>query len=97
LSTLIAQDLDAGYVTANRVAAGHKDRGALRALTWTEKVTRMQASLLRRFEQEQAAAFENTNVFVCEICGFIYVGETPPAICPVCKVPSFKIAPVERR
>lgn len=97
LSTLIAQDLEAGFVSANHVAAGDKDRGALRALTWTEKVTRMQTSLLRRFEQEQEAAFASTNVFVCEICGFIYVGETPPAICPVCKVPSFKIAPVERR
>jgi rubrerythrin len=39
---------------------------------------------------------ENTNVYVCEICGFIYVGDTPPEICPVCKVPSLKLRRVEK-
>ncbi|HSK67898.1 MAG TPA: ferritin family protein [Candidatus Limnocylindria bacterium] len=24
--------------------------------------------------------------WICEVCGFIYEGEEPPAICPVCKV-----------
>ena len=28
---------------------------------------------------------------VCPICGFVYVGNTPPELCPVCKVPSRKL------
>ncbi len=32
----------------------------------------------------------------CEICGFVYIGDIPPDICPVCKVPSFKITPVQK-
>ena len=40
---------------------------------------------------------ENTGVFVCSVCGFVYVGDVPPEICPVCKVPSWKFDRVERR
>ena len=39
---------------------------------------------------------KNTKVYVCDICGFIYVGDEKPEICPVCKVPSFKLLEVER-
>ncbi|MEG1753613.1 MAG: rubredoxin, partial [Christensenella sp.] len=38
-----------------------------------------------------------TSVYVCDICGFIYVGDALPQICPVCKVPNMKILKVERR
>ena len=38
---------------------------------------------------------ENTNVFVCTICGFIYIGDNPPQLCPVCKVPSWKFEKIE--
>jgi rubrerythrin len=40
---------------------------------------------------------ENTKIWVCDICGFIFIGDAPPEICPVCKVPKFKIIEVERR
>lgn len=53
-------------------------------------------SLLVRYEKQGAKLTENTGVFVCEICGFVYVGDTPPEICPICKVPSFKIHPVRK-
>ncbi len=26
--------------------------------------------------------------FVCKVCGYVYEGDTPPAQCPVCKVPA---------
>ena len=28
--------------------------------------------------------------FVCQVCGYIYEGENPPAACPVCKAPESK-------
>lgn len=96
LLALVKEDLKTLYPIANQAALEANDRGAKRVLTWSEKVTRLQESLINRYENEQAAMLENTSVYVCEICGFIYVGDTPPDICPVCKVPSFKLQKVER-
>ena len=27
--------------------------------------------------------------WVCSVCGYVYEGEAAPAVCPVCKAPSF--------
>ncbi|MEN6340306.1 MAG: rubredoxin [Clostridiaceae bacterium] len=91
LVPLLEADLDAAYPRAKETAAANADRGSLRALVWGEKVTRILISLLAKYEKQGDAAFENTNVYVCDICGFVYVGDAPPEICPVCKVPSLKI------
>lgn len=86
----IDQDLGSGYPAAHTVAERKGDRGALRSLVWSEKVTRMLKSLLTRYLQEGEKMLENTGVYVCTICGFVYVGNTPPERCPVCKVPRKK-------
>lgn len=72
------------------------DRGAYRATLWNNSVARILESLLNRFSKEGNALLENTNIYVCDICGFIYVGDEPPAICPICKVPSVKLLKVRR-
>ena len=72
-------------------------RQALRALVWSEKVTRMLQSLLNRYRAEGEKMLENTGVYVCSVCGFVYVGDAPPELCPVCKVPSWKFERIERR
>lgn len=95
LAALIQQDLES-YAQAKSVATSQTDRGALRALVWGEKVTTILSSLLRRYEKQQNALLENTKVYVCDICGFVYIGDEPPEICPVCKVPQLKIRQVQR-
>ena len=98
LLALINQDLEQGIPEARAASeTGTRDRGALRALTWSEKVTRIQKSLLERWQKEGDAMFENTGVWVCTICGFIYIGSEPPALCPVCKVPGWKFEKAEGR
>ena len=97
LIALIEKDLEVGFPNANAVAADAEDRGALRALVWSEKVTRILKSLLTRYQKEGDAMLENTGVYVCTICGFVYIGETPPDICPVCKVPNWKFEKIEGR
>ena len=87
----VEQDLSEGYPTANAVSGQVSDRGALRSLVWSEKVTRMLQSLLTRYSREGEAMLKDTGVWVCTICGFVYVGDTPPELCPVCKVPSHKL------
>ncbi|NCC90003.1 MAG: rubredoxin [Spirochaetia bacterium] len=96
LLSAINEDLAGGYKQADSVASANKDRGSLRALVWGEKVSKLLKSLLLRYEKQKNTLLENTNVYVCEICGFVYVGEQPPAICPICKVPSFKIQAVQK-
>ena len=98
LAQLIQGDLSDAYPKANgEAAAAGPDRGAMRALLWSEKVTRILSSLLGRYQREGGAFLEHTNVYVCEICGFVYVGDTPPEICPICKVPKMKLAKLQRR
>lgn len=94
---LINQDLSVGYPYANAMALAALDRGALRCQTWSEKVTRMLQSLLMRYEAEGDNMLENTGVYVCTVCGFVYVGKAAPELCPVCKVPSWKFEKMEGR
>lgn len=96
LSALIEEDLSQGYAKATGTAQAEQDRGAQRSLVWGEKATKLLKSLLARYEKQGTSLLEKTNVFVCDICGFVYVGEQPPEICPVCKVPSFKILAVQK-
>lgn len=97
LLELVEKDLSSYYPYGNQTASEKADRGALRALVWSEKVTRMLQSLLARYEAEGKQMLENTGVFLCSVCGFIYVGEKPPEICPVCKVPAWKFEKIEGR
>jgi len=90
-------DMAEGFAAANAAAQADADRGALRSLVWSEKVSMMLKTLLSRFAKEGDSMIENTKIYVCDICGFIYIGDAPPEICPVCKVPNFKILEVERR
>lgn len=97
LLALIGNDLEEGFVQAEDASSSVSDRGALRALTWSQKVTRMLKSLLARYETERGGVIGGAKVYVCEICGFVYVGEEPPEICPVCKVPKLKLTELKRR
>ena len=86
----INRDLENGFPAANAAGREKHDRGALRSLTWSEKVTRILKSLLARYAREGEAMLENTGVYVCTICGFVYIGDDLPEVCPVCKVPNRK-------
>jgi len=95
-SALVLKELNKDYAEISQQAAADGDRGSLRALTWGEKVSKILKSLLDRYEKQKDSLLENTNVFVCEICGFIYIGNLPPEICPICKVPGFKMMKIQK-
>lgn len=94
--SLIQQDLKSGYPQANSTASAAGDRGALRALVWGEKVSKILKSLLGKYEKKSDALLEGTRVFVCDICGFVYVGNELPEVCPVCKVPNIKFSEIKK-
>lgn len=94
IEAIVKGDLDSGFGPAFDQAHADHDRGALRALTWSQKATALLDSLLKRYERQGDALIDGTSVYVCEICGFIFVGDYPPDICPICKVPKSKIVKV---
>ncbi len=95
LGDLVNHDLESEFPVANVIANDLKDRGAKRVLTWGEKVSKVIKSLLLSYDQEGIKSLKEEKIWVCDICGFVYVGEVPPAICPICKVPSLKILEVK--
>ena len=81
--------------SAMNMADKNSDRGAKRVLTWANKTSNMMKIILENYETKGLDYIKNTKIWVCDICGFIYIGEEPPKVCPVCKVPSFKILEVK--
>ena len=85
------------YAAVRATADANADRGAARVCVWGEKVTRMLSSLVNRYLNEGEAMLKDTNIWVCTTCGFVYIGDTPPELCPVCKVPDRKFEKIEGR
>ena len=85
------------YAAVRATADANADRGATRVCVWGEKVTRMLSSLVNRYLNECEAMLKDTNIWVCTTCGFVYIGDTPPELCPVCKVPDWKFEKIEGR
>lgn len=96
LEKRIVEDLASDYSDVSTAAKNVGDRGGLRAAVWGDKVSKLLKSLLSRYEKQKDALLENTEVWVCEVCGFIYVGDMVPAICPICKAPSSRIMLVKK-
>ena len=94
LAELLRADVEA-YPALRAAADAALDRGAARICVWGEKVTRMLSSLLDRYLREGEAMLEGQEVWVCATCGFIWIGENPPELCPVCKVPAWKFEKAE--
>ena len=96
LSEILQKDIDA-YANTRATADDAKDRGAARVCVWGEKVTRMLSSLVNRYLLEGEKMLADTSIWVCSVCGFVYIGEQAPKLCPVCKVPDWKFEKIEGR
>lgn len=75
-------------------ASAVADRGALRMASWGSKVTAIQKSAAERYEKKGDDLLDGKSVFVCEACGFLFIGDQAPELCPVCKVQSFRFSKV---
>jgi rubrerythrin len=94
IAALLWSDID-NYSGLRAAADEASDRGAARVCVWGEKVTRMLSSLVIRYLNEGEALLADTNIWVCTVCGFVYVGNDAPELCPVCKVPAWKFEKIE--
>ncbi|MCF0177418.1 MAG: rubredoxin [Bacteroidales bacterium] len=94
LMEIISKNLTQDYPNLDAAGTVAKDRGALRVKVWGEKVTMIQKSLLERYLRDGDDAFAKNSLWICTICGFIYMGDKAPQICPVCKVPDWKFEKV---
>lgn len=80
---------------AINIADKYEDRGAKRIITWATKSTNMMKAILANIEKNGIEQLKNTKIWVCDICGFVYIGDVPPEVCPICKVPNLKILEVK--
>ena len=96
LASRIGEDL-AAYPALNATAVQAGDRGTQRICVWGEKVTAILKTLVERYRREGEAMLRDTDIWVCSVCGFAYVGKEPPRLCPACKVPAWKFEKIEGR
>jgi len=94
LDSRLTKDVNSRFAAAKSVASDAQDRGALRALVWSEKVSLMQSALLSQYLEKGEALLAGKKIFVCPICGFISIGDEAPVKCPVCSIPAWKFEEV---
>ena len=97
LAQLLQSDLKDGYPSLTSAAIAEADRGTRRICVWGEKVTNILSTLVQRWINEGEGFLKDTEIWVCSVCGFVYVGDRAPELCPVCKVPAWKFDKIERR
>lgn len=97
MEQMLQQDLSQHYPALHHQAEEIEDRGTQRICVWGEKVTGILHSLLMRYQQSQGLFLRDTDIWVCSVCGFVFVGDNPPDLCPVCKVPAWKFEKIEGR
>ena len=83
------------FKSAMNIAEKYQDRGAKRIITWASKTTNIMKVILENYKNKGTDYLKNTKIWVCDICGFVYIGDVPPEICPICKVPKLKILEVK--
>ena len=91
----IMSDNEGLYPAVRSVASESGDRGALRICVWGEKVTRMLGSILSEYIEKGEDLLKDTEIWVCTVCGFVYIGDRAPERCPVCSVPGWKFQRME--
>ncbi len=96
ISARLQQDLN-DYKAVMQTAKDDVDRGAQRVCTWGEKVTRILSVLVNKYQKEGDAILQDTDIWVCTVCGFVFIGNTAPELCPVCKVPAWKFNKIDGR
>ena len=80
---------------AFNLANAYEDSGAKRVLTWATKTTNIINTIVKNYNEKGIEYIKNNKIWVCDICGFVFIGDNPPQVCPICKVPNFKILEVE--
>ena len=82
------------FSKAMEVFSKYDDRGAKRVVNWANKSTNIMKVVIDTYKEKGIDYIKNTKIWVCDICGFVYIGDNPPKVCPVCRVPSLKILEV---
>lgn len=83
------------YPQLKTLAEEKGDRGVQRALIWGQKVTAIQKSLIDRYLSKGEALTDGKEIYLCEACGFIFLGTETPALCPVCKAPISRFSKIQ--
>ncbi len=89
-----AKDESSLFAATKGAAEEASDRGALRMAVWGGKVNAIQKSVAERAAKQGETLLQDKSIFVCEACGFIFIGQEAPEVCPVCKAPGFRFSKI---
>ena len=93
ISDMVNSDIN-NFNNSMELFSKYDDRGAKRVINWANKSTNIMKVVLDTYKEKGIDYLKNNKIWVCDICGFVYIGDNPPKICPVCRVPSLKILEV---
>lgn len=93
LLTLMKED-QSTFARADVAAEAANDRGAKRILKWCQGATQSLNFVLSQYISQGVQIFQNSNIYICEICGHIEISNTMPRGCPVCHVSNIRIQKV---
>ena len=93
VSDMINSDIN-NFSKTMEVFSKYDDRGSKRVVNWANKSTNIMKVVIDTYKEKGIDYIKNAKIWVCDICGFVYIGDIPPKVCPVCKVPSLKILEV---
>lgn len=93
ISDMVNSDIN-NFNNSMELFSKYDDRGAKRVINWANKSTNIMKVVIDTYKEKGIDYLKNNKIWVCDICGFIYIGDNPPKVCPVCKVPSLKILEV---
>ena len=94
LSAALAKDDKEYFPDLQATAQELADRGALRMSVWGGKVNTIEKTVTDRYLKAGDLLLQGKSIFVCEACGFIFIGEEAPEICPVCKAPRIRFTKI---
>ncbi len=85
-------EIEEMYPAYDAIAKLQDEKSAQRAIHYALEAEKIHYDLYSsaKEEVEKGKDMDISDIYICPVCGYTYVGETPPEKCPVCGLPSEK-------
>jgi len=80
------------YPAYDAIAKLQGEKGAQRSIHYAIEAEKIHTELYKSAKEEvgNGKDMDISDIYICPVCGYTYVGENPPAKCPVCGFPGEK-------
>ena len=87
-------EIDEMYPAYDAIAELQGEEGAKRSIHFALEAEKIHYHLYSsaKEEVEKGKDMDISDIYICPVCGYTYVGDNPPEKCPVCGLPKDKFA-----